>query len=187
MKIRYFILDIIFVNWVSHFWIILGYWLEMIWSAFLTGTRLEKFAKRSSTWKAKAIYFSGRLTIAKWVFWSFPSYFLLMFCEPSTILKLLERMRREFFLTGQMEGRWRWSNGPQPCRLELRGFRYWNQEGNVYIVLGKWRWLFNSNHNTMWTRLICNICIPEWGNGSRKVDMTRTGNWFNRRECYLTM
>ncbi|XP_021985846.1 uncharacterized protein LOC110882054 [Helianthus annuus] len=57
---------------------------------------LEKFSLKLSKWKAKYLSFAGRMTLAKSVLGSLPSYYLSLFAAPKGILNKLEKIRREF-------------------------------------------------------------------------------------------
>ena len=58
---------------------------------------VEKFKKRLTEWKAKTLSFGGRLTLVKSVLGSLPLYFFSMFRVPLSVIKLLERVRKNFF------------------------------------------------------------------------------------------
>ncbi|XP_021975207.1 uncharacterized protein LOC110870328 [Helianthus annuus] len=57
---------------------------------------IDRFEKKLASWKANSLSFAGRVTLAKSVLGSLPSYFLWIFKAPSSVLKKLERIRRDF-------------------------------------------------------------------------------------------
>ena len=59
---------------------------------------VEKFKKRLTDWKAKAMSFGGRLTLVKSVLGSLPLYYFSLFRVPSCVINKLERIRLDFFL-----------------------------------------------------------------------------------------
>ncbi|XP_021986537.1 uncharacterized protein LOC110882974 [Helianthus annuus] len=57
---------------------------------------LDKFSAKLSKWKARHLSFAGRMTLAKSVLDSLPSYFLSLFAAPKCIIQKMEEIRREF-------------------------------------------------------------------------------------------
>ncbi|XP_022031070.1 uncharacterized protein LOC110932014 [Helianthus annuus] len=57
---------------------------------------VRKFQKKLSSWKAKTLSFAGRVTLAKAVLGSLPSYFLGVFRAPKSVLNTLKGLRRSF-------------------------------------------------------------------------------------------
>ncbi|KAJ0445513.1 putative RNA-directed DNA polymerase [Helianthus annuus] len=82
---------------------------------------VEKFKKKLSGWKARHLSLAGRVTLAKSVLGSLPSYFLSLFPAPKCIIKQLEGIRRDFVWgkTGQAQKmRWvRWKCFMKPKTL----------------------------------------------------------------------
>ncbi|GJZ47895.1 putative RNA-directed DNA polymerase, eukaryota, reverse transcriptase zinc-binding domain protein [Tanacetum coccineum] len=64
---------------------------------------IEKFKNRLAEWKAKSMSFGGRLTLVKSVLGSLPLYYFLMFRVPLSVIKQLERVRKNFFWGGLEE------------------------------------------------------------------------------------
>ncbi|GKC73360.1 RNA-directed DNA polymerase, eukaryota, reverse transcriptase zinc-binding domain protein [Tanacetum coccineum] len=75
---------------------------------------LDKFKNRLFTWKARLLSIGGHLTLIKAVLGSVGIYFMSIFRVPETILKLLERLRDNFFWGGDENWRkfvWiKWEN-----------------------------------------------------------------------------
>ncbi|GJS17399.1 hypothetical protein Tco_0411871 [Tanacetum coccineum] len=68
---------------------------------------VEKLKKRLADWKAKTMSFVERLTLVKAVLGSLPLYYFSMFHVPSSVIKNLESIRRDFFGEGWGGGVWR--------------------------------------------------------------------------------
>ncbi|GKD05596.1 putative RNA-directed DNA polymerase, eukaryota, reverse transcriptase zinc-binding domain protein, partial [Tanacetum coccineum] len=58
---------------------------------------IERFYRRLSSWKSKALSIGGRLTLTKSVLSSLLIYYLSLFRAPLKIIDLLEKIRRGFF------------------------------------------------------------------------------------------
>ncbi|XP_071727449.1 uncharacterized protein [Rutidosis leptorrhynchoides] len=61
---------------------------------------IDKFQKRLSNWKARAMSFSGRLTLVNSVFSCLPLYYFSLFRALPGVLKKLECVRLNFFWGG---------------------------------------------------------------------------------------
>ncbi|XP_021991349.1 uncharacterized protein LOC110888118 [Helianthus annuus] len=57
---------------------------------------VKKFTAKLSKWKARFLSFAGRVTLAKSVLGSLPSYFLSLFAAPKCVINKLERIHRDF-------------------------------------------------------------------------------------------
>ncbi|KAJ0575381.1 putative RNA-directed DNA polymerase [Helianthus annuus] len=57
---------------------------------------VEKINKKLSTWKARNLSFAGRVTLAKAVLGTIPSYYLSLFHAPKSVIKKMEGLRRDF-------------------------------------------------------------------------------------------
>ncbi|GJT44118.1 hypothetical protein Tco_0952833 [Tanacetum coccineum] len=58
---------------------------------------VNKFTRRLSSWKANILSIGGRLTLVKLVLGSLPLYYLSLFKAPTSVIFLLESIRRRFF------------------------------------------------------------------------------------------
>ncbi|GKD50972.1 RNA-directed DNA polymerase, eukaryota, reverse transcriptase zinc-binding domain protein [Tanacetum coccineum] len=61
---------------------------------------IDRFFKRISNWKAKALSFGGRLTLTKSVLGSLGVYYFFTFKAPKMVTNKLESIRRKFFWGG---------------------------------------------------------------------------------------
>jgi hypothetical protein len=69
------------------------------------GPVIERFQNRLSCWKAKTLSFAGRVTLAKSVLGSLPSYFLSLFKAPKAVINTWEGLRRKFVWGGVGTGK----------------------------------------------------------------------------------
>nr|GFC62696.1 RNA-directed DNA polymerase, eukaryota, reverse transcriptase zinc-binding domain protein [Tanacetum cinerariifolium] len=58
------------------------------------------FYAKLSIWKENLLSFGGRLTLIKVVLGSLPIYYLSIFKDPESVLKIMGRMRVPFFWEG---------------------------------------------------------------------------------------
>ncbi|KAI3800096.1 hypothetical protein L1987_35404 [Smallanthus sonchifolius] len=101
---------------------------------------IDRFNKRLSSWKAKSLSFAGRVTLAKAVLGSLPSYYLSLFRAPVKVVKSLESIRRSFVWGKSESGnkiRWvTWDKVIKPRKLGglgLGGIKDFND-----AMLAKW-------------------------------------------------
>ncbi|GJX32994.1 hypothetical protein Tco_0242849 [Tanacetum coccineum] len=64
---------------------------------------VDKFKNWLADWKEKTMSFGGRLTLVKLVLGSMPLYYFSLFCVPMSVIKILERIRKNFFWAGNGE------------------------------------------------------------------------------------
>jgi hypothetical protein len=57
---------------------------------------ISRFQRKLSGWKARTLSFAGKITLAKSVLGSLPSYYLSLFKAPKNVLATLEGLRRSF-------------------------------------------------------------------------------------------
>ncbi|KAJ0535599.1 putative RNA-directed DNA polymerase [Helianthus annuus] len=120
---------------------------------------IDKFIKKLSAWKAKTLSFAGRVTLAKSVLGSLPSYFLSLFNAPKVIVKKLESIRREFIWGRTNLGhkiKWvRWEKMAKPKKLggigvgAIRDFNL--------TMLSKWWWRYKDDPNQLWAKVIASF------------------------------
>ncbi|XP_022014398.1 uncharacterized protein LOC110913887 [Helianthus annuus] len=120
---------------------------------------INKFSAKLSKWKAKFLSLAGRVTLAKLVLGSLPSYFLSLFVAPKCVINKLEKIRRDFvwgFSGSIKKMRWvRWEgivNSKRKGGLGVGSIRDFN-----IAMLTKWWWRYNSNPNQLWTKVFCSI------------------------------
>ncbi|KAJ0432745.1 putative RNA-directed DNA polymerase [Helianthus annuus] len=120
---------------------------------------VDKFNRKLSRWKANHLSFAGRMTLAKSVLGSLPSYFLSLFSAPKVIINKLEKIRRDFLWGKTSTGhkiRWvKWGLLVFPRKdggLGLGGIEEFNQ-----AMLCKWWWRLKSEPNHLWAKVITAI------------------------------
>ncbi|GKB76709.1 putative RNA-directed DNA polymerase [Tanacetum coccineum] len=64
---------------------------------------VSKFHLKLAKWKAKSLSFGGRLTLIKAAMTNLPTYYFSRFKAPTSVIKLLEQIRRKFFWHGGVE------------------------------------------------------------------------------------
>ncbi|XP_071739959.1 uncharacterized protein [Rutidosis leptorrhynchoides] len=65
---------------------------------------IEKFKSRLSSWKMRSLSFGGRVVLVKSVLNSLPLYYFSLFRASSSVIKILESVRRNFFWGGSGSG-----------------------------------------------------------------------------------
>ncbi|GJV63861.1 reverse transcriptase domain, reverse transcriptase zinc-binding domain protein [Tanacetum coccineum] len=121
--------------------------------------------------------FGGRLTLVKSVLGSLPLYYFSMFRVPLSVIKQLERMRKNFFLGGIREGKKvSWVKWDSVLASYGMGVKHWVIAGKKNLaLLGKWWWMFRKE-GCLWVRVIKSIhdvsgglsdnrAVGEGGNG----------------------
>ncbi|KAJ0866424.1 putative RNA-directed DNA polymerase [Helianthus annuus] len=140
---------------------------------------INKFTAKLSKWKAKFLSLAGRVTLAKSVLGSLPSYFLSLFVAPKCVINKLEKIRRDFvwgFSDSTKKMRWvRWEgimNSKRKGGLGVGSIRDFN-----IAMLTKWWWRYNSNPNQLWAKVIrsihnnnSNLLIPLKKNNPRGLE-----------------
>ncbi|GJR76960.1 putative RNA-directed DNA polymerase [Tanacetum coccineum] len=143
-------------------------------------TVVKKFKNLLSEWKAKTMSFGGRLTLVKSVLGSLPLYYFSMFRVPLSVIKHLERVRKNFFWGGVGDHKklaWvKWdkvlaSHGDGG--LNIGPLRAKN-----LALLGKWWWRFKKEGGSLWVRIIKSIHGESGGLGEvREVSNGGGGIW----------
>uniref|UniRef100_A0A251UE24 Putative RNA-directed DNA polymerase, eukaryota, Reverse transcriptase zinc-binding domain protein n=1 Tax=Helianthus annuus TaxID=4232 RepID=A0A251UE24_HELAN len=117
---------------------------------------LDKFTSKLSRWKTKFLSFSGRLTLAKSVLGSLPTYYLSLFAAPKCIINRLEKIRRDFVWGKSTSGhklRWlRWKfllKAKKKGGMGLGGISGFN-----LAMLSKWWWRFKENPHQLWAEVV---------------------------------
>ncbi|GKA56638.1 putative RNA-directed DNA polymerase [Tanacetum coccineum] len=99
---------------------------------------VEKFKSRLANWKAKTMSFGGRLTLVKSVLGSLPLYYFSMFRVPLSVIKQLERIRKNFFWGGVGEGsKLPWVKWDTVIASYGSGVKYWVTKGKKFSVTWK--------------------------------------------------
>ncbi|XP_071713183.1 uncharacterized protein [Rutidosis leptorrhynchoides] len=129
---------------------------------------IEKFKSRLVDWKAKSMFFGGRLTLIKSVLSSLPLYAFSLFRVPSNVINALEGIRRKFFWGGSDDKSkisWvRWDTLLLP--YEKGGLNIGSLKAKNLALLGKWWWRFRVENNAFWVKIIKSLYGREGGLGS---------------------
>nr|KAJ0197982.1 hypothetical protein LSAT_V11C700375200 [Lactuca sativa] len=122
---------------------------------------VEKFHCKLSLWKAKTLSFGGRLTLAKVVLGSLPTYYMSIFTIPNGIIETLEKIRRRFI----------WSSN-----LERKSISWVAWET---LITPKKMWRLKNEYTTLWAKVI--LCIHDLDGRHRAsfVNISRWGVWKN--------
>lgn len=117
---------------------------------------IEKLNNKLSGWKSKTLNCGGRVTLAKSVLGSLPTFYLSIFAAPLGVIETLERIRRNFIWGGPNNAskiRWvAWKKTLAPKvvgGLGLGPFKALN-----LALLSKWRWKFFHERNSLWVVII---------------------------------
>ncbi|KAK9070187.1 hypothetical protein SSX86_010587 [Deinandra increscens subsp. villosa] len=149
---------------------------------------VETFERRLSRWKANSLSFGGRITLAKSVLESLPSYYFSLYKAPKNVIELLDKIRMRF-LWGGSENRKKihWVKKEEVCKpIKNGGLGLVNLEYSNLSLLCKWIWRLKDDPNRMWCRVIesihkvrnrgeflpCKVSIPGvWKNviGAKKI------------------
>ncbi|KAJ0548185.1 putative RNA-directed DNA polymerase [Helianthus annuus] len=117
---------------------------------------IEKFNRKLSSWKAKNLSMAGRVTLAKAVLGSLPSYYLSLFPAPKAIIKKLEGLRRDFIwgYTGRRNKvRWiQWKKMIKP--MNSGGIGIGSIKDFNIAMLSKWWWRFKNNPTQLWAEVV---------------------------------
>lgn len=117
---------------------------------------LDKLRLKLSIWKAKTLSFGGRITLAKAILGSLPTFFLSIFGAPIGVINSLEKLRRQFIWGGPT-----WKNSIKWVALEkvttpksvgglgIRSIRSLN-----LALLTKWMWRLKNEPNSLWVLII---------------------------------
>lgn len=64
---------------------------------------IERYEKRLAQWKAQYLSLGGRVTLINSVLDSLPTYIMSLFHIPASVVKKLNRLRRDFLWKGNKE------------------------------------------------------------------------------------
>ncbi|KAJ0493102.1 putative RNA-directed DNA polymerase [Helianthus annuus] len=140
---------------------------------------VEKLQKRLSSWKARTLSFAGRVTLAKAVLGSLPSYYLSIYIAPKAVIKKLESIRRMFVwgITA-LGGKINWVRWDKMTKLKAKGgLGIGGIRALNLAMIAKWWWRFKKEPNQLWASVIMAL----HGHGSDKklipVKKTLPGTW----------
>ncbi|XP_021971406.1 uncharacterized protein LOC110866570 [Helianthus annuus] len=120
---------------------------------------IDKLSAKLSRWKANHLSFAGRMTLAKSVLGSLPSYFLSLFAAPKSIIERIEKIRRNFVWGISDSGRkMRWIRRELLVKARKKGGMGLGGVKSFNVaMLTKWWWRFLSNPNDLWARVVGSI------------------------------
>ncbi|GKV36373.1 hypothetical protein SLEP1_g44514 [Rubroshorea leprosula] len=118
---------------------------------------IENFYKKLASWKAQSLSFGGRLVLLKSVLSSLPLYYLSLFKIPTCVLKIIEKIQRDFLWGMSGEGerkicwvRWDWvCLAKEKGGLGVRDLRKCN-----LALLGKWWARFVDGSEGLWKKVL---------------------------------
>lgn len=107
-------------------------------------------------WKSKTLSFGGRITLAKAVLGSLPTYFLSLFVAPVGIIDALEKIRRKFVWGGTNEKtciNWvAWEKIVAP--KVVGGLGLGSIRAQNLALIAKWWWRFRRDPNSFWASIV---------------------------------
>ena len=116
----------------------------------------EKFRKRLALWKRQYISKGGRITLIQSTLSNMPIYLMSLFCMPKSVIKRLEKIKRDFLWGGgNLERKLHLVKWKVICLskdkggLGIRGLLNLNK-----AILRKWNWRFAIEDNTLWKDII---------------------------------
>ncbi|KAM0043486.1 putative reverse transcriptase zinc-binding domain-containing protein [Helianthus debilis subsp. tardiflorus] len=117
---------------------------------------LDRFLTKLSRWKANHLSFAGRMTLAKSVLGSLPSYFLSLFSAPKCIIQKLEKIRRDFLWGKSNSGyKMRWIRWDYIMKAKkLGGMGMGSISGFNQAMLTKWWWRYKTDPNQLWASVV---------------------------------
>ncbi|MFS8023979.1 putative RNA-directed DNA polymerase [Helianthus anomalus] len=140
---------------------------------------INKIKSKLSKWKARYLSFAGRVSLAKSVLGSIPSYFLSLFAAPKCVLNKLEKIRRDFvwgFSDSNKKCRWvRWERMQKSKKIG--GIGIGSIKDFNYAMLVKWWWRFKSNPNQLWAKVISSVHNSSSSNHLIPVKKSINGVW----------
>lgn len=131
--------------------------MPFIYLGFLVATNMtniapwepmvKKVKNRLSSWKAKSLLISGRLTLMKSILWSLPLYHISMFRAPTSTIQTLETWEVIFFVERPTK---------KSDSMEEDGLEVGSRKANKLACLGKW-WLRYKKKDVLWWKIIKSI------------------------------
>ncbi|KAJ0599187.1 putative RNA-directed DNA polymerase [Helianthus annuus] len=134
-----------------------------------------------SKWKARHLSFAGRLTLAKSVLGSIPSYYLSLFSAPKCIINKIDRIRRDFIWgISDTKKKFRWIKWESMLRSKKSGGLGVGRIADFNLaMLTKWWWRFKMNPNHLWARVIASIHNHNQNNAVQLIPVSKSlpGVW----------
>nr|KAJ0224075.1 hypothetical protein LSAT_V11C200069590 [Lactuca sativa] len=120
---------------------------------------IEKFQSRLNIWKSKTLSLGGRLTLAKAVLGSLPTFYFSLFVAPTGVIKKLENIRRRFLWGGTDEKKrinWvAWQSVTAP--KEIGGLGMGSLRALNLSLITKWKWRLKVDNSGLWSKVIKGI------------------------------
>ena len=117
---------------------------------------LIKLRSRLSAWKGKSLSLAGRVCLIKSVLTSLPLFYVSLFCMPTTVVREVKRIQKNFLWDWSSENRkiaWvAWDKICQPkdkCGLGVIDIGKFN-----LALLGKWIWRLKSEERSLWKDIL---------------------------------
>ncbi|RVX18473.1 putative ribonuclease H protein [Vitis vinifera] len=151
----------------------------------------ERFRKRLAMWKRQYISNGGRLTLIRSTLSSLPVYFMSLFLLPRKVRMRLEKIQRDFLWGGgaleQRPHLVRWTLvclEKKKGGLGVRNLALMNK-----ALLGKWNWLFATEREVLWKKVISHKHGVEEGGWCTRAERGRhgVGLWKAIRKEWLGM
>ncbi|GJS23647.1 hypothetical protein Tco_0452279 [Tanacetum coccineum] len=141
---------------------------------------IDRFFKRLSNWKAKALSFGGRLTLIKSVLGSLGVYYFSTFKAPKMVTNKLKSIRRKFFWGGSWDSNkiaWNaWKKVLAP--RDQGGLNVGSLRVSNLSLLAKWWWRFLIESSFLWCKVIRLIHGPQGGLHDVSSIKSKAGPWF---------
>ncbi|XP_022020338.1 uncharacterized protein LOC110920433 [Helianthus annuus] len=140
---------------------------------------VSRVGARLSKWKARHLSFAGRLTLAKSVLGSIPSYYMSLFLAPKVINNKIDRIRRDFVWgITDAKKKFRWVRWESMLRSKKSGGLGVGRLSDFNLaLLTKWWWRFRMNPNQLWARVIGSIHNFNYADQIIPVSKSFPGVW----------
>ncbi|KAK5837396.1 hypothetical protein PVK06_013206 [Gossypium arboreum] len=117
---------------------------------------IDRVRKKLSGWKCRSLSWAGKVVLINVVLSSLPICFMSLFHAPVTVIKRIDKIRRNF-LWGNTDGkrkmaRIRWNI---VCKPKVKGrVGVANLEVKNKALLAKWSWRFANEKEALWRKVI---------------------------------
>ncbi|XP_058082388.1 uncharacterized protein LOC131230485 [Magnolia sinica] len=123
---------------------------------FMWDKIINKFHRFLASWKCRYLSLGGRLTLIKAALSSLPLFFMSLFRCPAQVLKTMDKIRRDFLWFSKDNQRkfhpLEWS---EVCKVfRGGGASIKNLKSMNLALLGKWVWLFASEREAQWVKIV---------------------------------
>ncbi|GAU27711.1 hypothetical protein TSUD_126570 [Trifolium subterraneum] len=116
---------------------------------------IDTMRKRLLGWSGRHLSIGGRVTLINSVLSSLPLYYFSFFKVPSSVLKVLVSIQRNFLWGGGLEGKICWVKWDTICLPKDRGgLGIKNLDLFNLSLLSKWKWRCLTEPNVLWSELL---------------------------------